>query len=212
MITVGLGPKLAYYNPIVFVCLIDLYEESRGFDPARSCTVLSFESFPSLLCSAVVLFPSPTPHPQASTAFVIVGDNNVQVQHAIADGSYNVVDCRWLFECIDRKAYEFPSMYYVSEVRTREIACCDERGPALTTTEHERADLRSNHAQKSQFVPVSPKGLAWSRDRQMLRIDAIFKRTGVSPLFTDRFLFSSLPLFVSASRDLSADSKDAGEL
>ncbi|CAM9480307.1 unnamed protein product [Ascophyllum nodosum] len=58
----------------------------------------------------------PTPHPQASTAFVIVGDNNVQVQHAIADGSYNVVDCRWLFECIDRKAYEFPSMYYLRAI------------------------------------------------------------------------------------------------
>lgn len=57
---------------------------------------------------------SPTPHPQESTAFVIVGDNSIQVQHVVADGSFNVVDCRWLFECVDRKAYDFPSMHHVS--------------------------------------------------------------------------------------------------
>lgn len=56
---------------------------------------------------------SPTPHPQGSTAFVIVGDNSIQVQHVVADGSFNVVDYRWIFECVDRKAYEFPSMHHV---------------------------------------------------------------------------------------------------
>lgn len=57
-----------------------------------------------------------TANPQASTAFVIVGSkNSITVKNMIAAGKYNVVGYRWVLKCIERKAYEFPSMRYVSE-------------------------------------------------------------------------------------------------
>lgn len=57
-----------------------------------------------------------TANPQVSTAFVIVGSkNSITVQNIVAAGKYNVVGYRWILECIERKAYEFPSMRYVSD-------------------------------------------------------------------------------------------------
>ena len=59
-----------------------------------------------------------TANPQVSTAFVIVGSkNSITVQNIVAAGKYNVVGYRWVLECIERKAYEFPSMRYVSDTR-----------------------------------------------------------------------------------------------
>eukprot|EP00904_Undaria_pinnatifida_P001070 jgi/Undpi1/10964/HiC_scaffold_30.g13265.m1 len=55
-----------------------------------------------------------TANPQASTAFVIVGSkNSITVKNMIAAGKYNVVGYRWVLKCIERKAYEFPSMRYI---------------------------------------------------------------------------------------------------
>lgn len=51
-----------------------------------------------------------------TTSFVVVGEKTpVRVQSIIATKKYNVVDYRWILECIERKTYEFPAMQHVSE-------------------------------------------------------------------------------------------------
>lgn len=53
---------------------------------------------------------------QKTTSFVVVGEKNtVRVQGVIATKAYNVVDYRWVLECVERKTYEFPAMQHVSE-------------------------------------------------------------------------------------------------
>lgn len=59
-----------------------------------------------------------------TTSFVVVGEKNpIRVQRIIATKTYNVVDYRWVLECIERKAYEFPAMQHVSERLEREWFC-----------------------------------------------------------------------------------------
>ena len=70
-----------------------------------------------------------TANPQLSTAFVIVGSkNSIAVQNIVAAGKYNVVGYPWILECIERKAYDFPSMRYVSDTRrcvsVELVFCC----------------------------------------------------------------------------------------
>lgn len=51
-----------------------------------------------------------------TTSFVVVGDKgSVSVTNVIGSNKYNVVDYRWVLQCIERKAFEFPSMQHVSE-------------------------------------------------------------------------------------------------
>lgn len=62
-----------------------------------------------------------------TTSFVVVGEKTpVRVRSVIATKQYNVVDYRWVLECIERKTYEFPAMQHVSErasEREREKSC-----------------------------------------------------------------------------------------
>lgn len=61
-----------------------------------------------------------TANPEATTAFIVVGDKmSIQVKNAIAAGKHNVVDYRWILECINRKSYDFPSTQHVSREREK---------------------------------------------------------------------------------------------
>eukprot|EP00752_Nemacystus_decipiens_P016381 g14643.t1 len=49
-----------------------------------------------------------------TTSFVVVGEKNtVRVKRIIATAQYNVVDYRWILECIERKTYVFPAMQHL---------------------------------------------------------------------------------------------------
>lgn len=51
-----------------------------------------------------------------TTSFVVVGDKgSVSVTNVIKTKQYNVVGYRWVLQCIERKAYDFPPMQHVSE-------------------------------------------------------------------------------------------------
>ncbi|CAM9475934.1 unnamed protein product [Pylaiella littoralis] len=49
-----------------------------------------------------------------TTSFVVVGDKgSVSVTNVIGSNKHNVVDYRWVLQCIERKAFEFPSMQHL---------------------------------------------------------------------------------------------------
>ena len=51
-----------------------------------------------------------------TTSFVVVGErDSFRVKQTIAAKTFNVVDYRWILECIERKTYEFPAMQHVSK-------------------------------------------------------------------------------------------------
>lgn len=55
-----------------------------------------------------------------TTTFVVVGDKRtLTTTNVIESQKYNVVDYRWVLQCIERKAFEFPAMQHVSEIRGR---------------------------------------------------------------------------------------------
>lgn len=53
---------------------------------------------------------------EKTTSFVVVGEKtDIRVKSVMASRKFNVVDYRWVLECIERKTYEFPAMQHVSE-------------------------------------------------------------------------------------------------
>ncbi|CAM9127479.1 unnamed protein product [Scytosiphon promiscuus] len=57
-----------------------------------------------------------TANPMPTTSFLVVGDKrSVSVKNQIASkgNAYNVVGYRWVLECIERNAYEFPAMRHI---------------------------------------------------------------------------------------------------
>lgn len=53
---------------------------------------------------------------EQTTSFVVVGEKiSLRVRGIIDAKKWNVVDYRWVLECIERKTYEFPAMEHVSE-------------------------------------------------------------------------------------------------